>query len=340
MAWRLARSLQRLESEIQSAHPGTTVWDIGDEDHQDSWSDHNPSVRGDVVCALDILGDGGLDLSSFVAHLIANPHPNLRYVIYNRRIYQRRYGFRGRRYSGVNAHKTHVHVSVGDGPDGRSTRDYDDTSSWGVASIGHGAAPRGLTAPAPSLEEGDEGHRVGQLQRALNAVIDAGLNVDNDFGPLTEAQLKEFQRRAGIDDDGIYGPVSAGRLAEAIDALEDDMPTAKEVALEVWRYTNEDLTGRDAYAHLRSSNPEHQILTELAAAKQRDAALLDAVQGVDGEAILARIDQRAAEDAERDAAAAAERADILALIEAAQSGELAAAAVVDQIAARLTGAGS
>jgi N-acetyl-anhydromuramyl-L-alanine amidase AmpD len=84
------------------------------------------------------------------------------------------------------------------------------------------AAPGALVAPAPTLREDDDGPRVGQLQTALNA-LGARLDVDDYFGPLTENALIAFQRRVGIDDDGVYGPVSARHLTTALDNLEDDV---------------------------------------------------------------------------------------------------------------------
>lgn len=132
MSWRLARSLSTLRSEIVARFPGTTVWAIGDDDHQSGYSDHNPNAKG-VVCAIDVKGDGGMSLKEFVAHLLDAPHANLRYVIYSRKIYQRKNGFKAQAYTGPNAHADHVHVSVGNGPDGRGTRDYDSTAPWGVA---------------------------------------------------------------------------------------------------------------------------------------------------------------------------------------------------------------
>lgn len=45
---------------------------------------------------------------------------------------------------------------------------------------------------------------VSWLQSALNA-LGADLEVDGSFGPKTEAALKDFQRRTGIDVDGYAG---------------------------------------------------------------------------------------------------------------------------------------
>lgn len=129
MAWRRARSLDVLEAEIQAVHPGTTVWDLGDQDHRERWSDHNPNAAG-VVCAIDVLGNAGLSLARFADTVVRTDPPALKYVIYNRRIWHPGYGWST--YRGSNPHTSHVHVSVGRGPDGRSTGAYDDRSPWGI----------------------------------------------------------------------------------------------------------------------------------------------------------------------------------------------------------------
>jgi hypothetical protein len=223
MAWRLARSLSTLRSEILAKHPGTTVWTIGDTSHQSGYSDHNPNADR-VVCAIDVKGDKGLNLSAFVAHLIAFPHPNLRYVIYNRKIYQRRNGFAAQDYNGANAHRDHVHVSVGNGPDGRSTTNYDNTSSWGLVNLGtpkpsNPTSPSKPTAPKPStsdwtqelimslptLRRGSEGGSVKRLQGLLHAAGQRDSAIDGDFGPGTERAVKDFQRAKKLGVDGIVG---------------------------------------------------------------------------------------------------------------------------------------
>lgn len=62
-----------------------------------------------------------------------------------------------------------------------------------------------------TLNKGDSGPRVAELQQALKAVFPlyAGrLAVDGRFGPKTDAAVREFQRRSGIAADGRFGPAS------------------------------------------------------------------------------------------------------------------------------------
>ncbi len=220
-AWREAKSLQTLEDELQKYYPGTTTWEIGDEDHQDSWSDHNPN-GSDVVCAKDILGDAGLSLQKLVNHLIANPHPNLRYVIFNRKIYQRKNNFAPEDYNGKNAHKTHVHVSVGNGPDGRSTTGYDNTVSWKISQVG-GTPSKPTTPSKPSTGTGKLGDKMpttkrgakGTTVRRLQALLTANgykVSIDGIFGPQTERQLRAFQGKHAKPVDGIAGPITWNAL--------------------------------------------------------------------------------------------------------------------------------
>lgn len=221
-AWREAKSLQTLEDELQKYYPDTTTWEIGDEDHQDDWSDHNPNGSL-VVCGKDILGDGGLNLQKFVDFIVANPHPNLRYVIYNRKIYQRKNGFAPQDYNGKNAHKTHVHVSVGNGPDGRSTTGYDNTVSWQIDDLKNGtpAKPSKPSKPStgndtlgdkmPTVKRGSKGADVRRLQ-ALLVANGYKVSIDGIFGPQTERQLRAFQGKYAKPVDGIAGPITWNAL--------------------------------------------------------------------------------------------------------------------------------
>lgn len=219
--WRLAKSLIVLTSEIEYLFPDTTVWDIGDKAHQGSWSDHNPNVCCDVVCAVDILPDAGLNLAKFVKHIVENPHPNLRYVIFDEKIYKRSNLFKAQDYNGVNKHKKHAHVSVGNGPDGRSTSNYDSTASWDIDDMN--STPSKPTKPSkpstgkklgdkmPTLKRGSKGRAVKILQ-ALLGVWGWKVSVDGTFGPQTERAVRAFQAKHAKPVDAIAGPVTWNAL--------------------------------------------------------------------------------------------------------------------------------
>jgi hypothetical protein len=222
MDWRLAKSLIVLTSEIEYFYPDTTVWDIGDAAHQDDWSDHNKNVCCDVVCAVDVLPDAGLNLPKFVKHLITNPHPNLRYVIFDGFIYHRRDGFKPKVYNGVNKHKKHAHVSVGNGPDGRSTSDYDSMATWDIDDV---VKPSPTTPPKPNkpstgtklgdkmptIQRGNKGSRVRMLQGLLLA-WGYSVKIDGVFGPATEKAVRAFQAKYAKPVDGRVGPITWNEL--------------------------------------------------------------------------------------------------------------------------------
>ena len=56
---------------------------------------------------------------------------------------------------------------------------------------------------------------VAQVQRCLNQK-GSRLDVDGDFGPLTEAAVKQFQRRTGREVDGVVGPKTWAALSNAV----------------------------------------------------------------------------------------------------------------------------
>lgn len=163
--WRLALSLDTLRRQFNTAYPDrdrSSDGTIGDAAHASTWSDHNPNAEG-VVCALDIDTDlDGTDdsndptMEAIVENVRLNPHPDLKYVIFQSRIFssyaRSPYGpFEWRPYSG-DPHTSHVHVSVGQGPDGRSAPGtYDDTTPWAI--------DLGGPAPTPPPEDDMISHK-------------------------------------------------------------------------------------------------------------------------------------------------------------------------------------
>lgn len=205
MAWRRARSLVVLEREIQQVAPGTTVWDIGDQDHQTRASDHNPNAAG-VVCAVDVLGDAGLDLAH-LAETVRTGGPAGKYVIYRDRIASASRGWRWRAYGG--AFHSHVHVSVGRGPDGASTGPYDDTSPWGLAEGSDDML---------GLSKGDRGPAVRTLQIMIwKAGADPGPR-DGIYGEATSAGLLAVRKSvgSGASNGDTVGPYALAQLHEAV----------------------------------------------------------------------------------------------------------------------------
>lgn len=146
MAWRPAYSLQTLKDQLDADYPGWLFLGfLGDQAHASVPSDHNPNSAG-VVCALDIGPGGGLDIHALADRLAAQPQPDCKYIISNRRIAEWQYGFKWRAYSGTDPHDTHIHVSVGRGDDGQSRQPYDDRVQWNVT---------GDDVAEPVFNEGD-----------------------------------------------------------------------------------------------------------------------------------------------------------------------------------------
>lgn len=206
MSWRLARSLDALRSQFNRQWPtrnkaadGT----VGDAAHRARTSDHNPWIRESgtgIVSALDITHDPkcGLDTYQVAERLRAKKDSRIKYVISNGKIFSSTTSpWVLRRYTGSNPHRSHIHISV------KSTKaHYDSTTSW---DLGGTLEPPG-TAPIeptrPILRRGSKGDAVTTVQRLLNVAR------DGDFGPITEAAVKGFQRQAGLTSDGIVGPVT------------------------------------------------------------------------------------------------------------------------------------
>ena len=63
------------------------------------------------------------------------------------------------------------------------------------------------------LQRGSSGAAVAEVQQRLNEQgADPQLDVDGEFGPLTEAAVKAFQSSHGLESDGIVGPLTAAAL--------------------------------------------------------------------------------------------------------------------------------
>lgn len=127
MAWRLAKSLETLRTQLNHAYPNRSkVSDgtIGDAAHSATVSQHNPNKAG-VVTAMDITHDPahGVDGQALADQLIQDPRAW--YVIFNNRI--RFGGGNWQRYNGSNPHTKHVHLSVAQDP-----ALYDNANKWEI----------------------------------------------------------------------------------------------------------------------------------------------------------------------------------------------------------------
>lgn len=181
---------------------------MGDARHQARKSDHN------LGNAFDITHDPAVGCHGDVIAAHALTDDRVKYVIWNRRIHSR--DSRGwRRYTGKNPHTHHCHVSIHASARGVVT-------AWGWRS---GAAPPDTSPdPEPPAQPGTRTYpgalRVGMKNgdvramqerlRALGWTVEA----DGDFGPQTRWVVVRFQRRHGLDDDGIVGRKTWSKLWE------------------------------------------------------------------------------------------------------------------------------
>ncbi len=152
MGWRLATSLEVLRNQVNAAYPNrnkASDGGIGDAAHAATASDHNPNAAG-VVCAYDLTHDpaNGFDSYEVADNLLANRHPDLKYIVSNRRIAGEWSGWQWQYYGGSDPHTNHMHVSVGIGSDGRSVPPYDDANEWAITG-GSGPTP---PPPTPTTE--------------------------------------------------------------------------------------------------------------------------------------------------------------------------------------------
>ena len=73
--------------------------------------------------------------------------------------------------------------------------------------------PQSYTGEYPKLKNGifgwkrgDKNKNVGLIQKYLNWCLGCHLEIDNSFGNLTEKQVKVFQKKYGLIEDGKVGP--------------------------------------------------------------------------------------------------------------------------------------
>lgn len=125
MGYYLAPSLDRLRSQIDALWPNrdkaTDGW-IGDPSHAARPSDHNPDYSsGGVVRAIDVDKDG-IDTEALIECVTGDSR--VAYVIWNRRIWGYKSGWRA--YTGSNPHTAHMHVSI------KHTTSAEDDHVWAL----------------------------------------------------------------------------------------------------------------------------------------------------------------------------------------------------------------
>ena len=120
MSWKLCKAGQQLRQQIDDSYPDrdrASDGVLGDLRHQSRASDHNPDAKG-IVRAIDIDRDlAGKkkpdlmpDLADQIRHA-AKSDKRIAYIIFAGKIASPRMGWRWRKYSGINPHDHHCHIS-------------------------------------------------------------------------------------------------------------------------------------------------------------------------------------------------------------------------------------
>ena len=122
MTYKLCKAGQQLRLQVDDSYPDrdrrSDGW-IGDTSHKARPSDHNPDAKG-IVRAIDIdrdlSGKAKPDLMPDLADQIRrfakrDKSKRISYIIFAGKIASPRMGWRWRKYSGINAHHSHCHIS-------------------------------------------------------------------------------------------------------------------------------------------------------------------------------------------------------------------------------------
>lgn len=214
MQWRLAKSLEKIRSQVDAAHPNRSKASdgtLGDSAHARRSSDHNPWVKDKngigVVTAIDITNDPahGFDVAALVKSIVASKDPRVKYIIHNRQIW-RSYDKPGiprwtpARYTGSNPHTSHAHISVLPAP-----AQYDNGNAWRIKRTS--SPPKSIKWQKRSdqkpgnrhLTLGCVGNDVGFVQRFL------GITEDDKYGHNTSREVGAYQKMRGLPITGNVG---------------------------------------------------------------------------------------------------------------------------------------
>lgn len=206
MSYYLAPCLVAFRDEINEKYPerdkSSDGW-IGDPSHAARPSDHNPDyAEGGIVRAIDVDSNGPTGVvTPVVADILkaAIGDSRVYYVIWNRKIYSRTYGFEARAYAGSNPHDHHVHISCRD--DDASEK---DTSKWLAPKVRVKPRPIDLPALREQMKDAAAGRKVEvnvsvrRLQKALNAKYGPHLKSDGLAGEQTLNSYGRHERAAGV----------------------------------------------------------------------------------------------------------------------------------------------
>ncbi|WP_430789611.1 hypothetical protein [Actinoplanes sp. G11-F43] len=216
--WVLVPCLVQLRTELNRLAPErdrTSDGTIGDTAHQSRVSDHNDDEVGRVpirdadskheVHAVDLdvdLREPNLTMEMVVQHVVrrcrSGAERRLRYVIYNRRIWEASSGWRQRAYGGDNAHTQHAHFSSS-----YETKLEASTASWHLEDI-----PVALT-------DADKKWLAAQIDKAATNAAERVWKTKWNIN--FEAGSKPYMAEAG--SILAHVPSEHGRAAELLDEI-------------------------------------------------------------------------------------------------------------------------
>lgn len=205
-----ALNMQALTNDTQARCLGVVIYGVGDDDHKTRISDHNEDdTPGSKAAqsdkdnvpehrAIDVMLGAAFTAAQadqYVADLLADPAAlvRLKYIIWNRHIWEKSNGWKRRDYTGDDPHTNHVHVS-GD------VADDENGSSWPAVQEGSGDM---------FCKYGDKGDKVNALQREIVACggqvgeINGQPDYDSNYGNNTASGLKGI---LGYGDGKTFGP--------------------------------------------------------------------------------------------------------------------------------------
>lgn len=195
--WYLAPSLIALGNEINAHWPRRdTASDgaIGDASHQARVSDHNPDWDDHgVVRAIDI-DNGGIDVNAVLKALIGDQR--VWYVIWNRKIYSRTYGWKAQDYDGTDPHTGHIHVSIQ-----HTSAAENDTSKWLAANT-----------TKPNVPEAPDGWE--EIMALFNSKAEFEASVAAGVKAGNAAYWRDFYHDGGGTGDAIFDAQRAAYAAE------------------------------------------------------------------------------------------------------------------------------
>ena len=217
MAYRNCKASIQLGNEIKqnpewSHRDWSSDGTLGDAAHAARHSDHNPWLKDSngvgVIRARDIdedldgdTRDTGADALVLFNHLLTlakNGDVRLNgggYLIYEGKIYSEKSKWQPRVYTGVNAHKKHIHVSFSQDP-----RGYDSTAPWGVSTLSSKPKPEGGFLMALTEEQQKNLYELTQQNAMRIAHIEKMLmgeeyEAKGDVPKRTIASLTRIEKR-------------------------------------------------------------------------------------------------------------------------------------------------